>query len=628
MEKGRRFYIGMILFLSAVLGYVSLSLMSFNNKIQEREYSVQLSTLSAMSRQESLVLEAKLEGYLNTLNSMAEYLREGELHSEKNMTILLNVLDRTEQDFQRLGLADLNGDSLVTNGARLNISDQSYFQNALDKKWTITDIKPSKLTNVQVFIVSVPVYDMDQEVRGVLYGVVETSNFHLYDLSSLYETSQYFQVIDRNGSYILQNDQRTLPVQGSNILESLESADLEMPLEQIREKIQAGETIFTGLTLDGRAYSIYFSPLESHNWYAVTMVDKKTVRDYVWESMANDTYIVMAKIVAAVALLCAVIMYFLTQEKKEAVRRCQQMEFNDEMIRTAIGKSDALILIYDLATQQLRCVNPESFAFSLPPLLEHAPETLYTHLPDQEHAKEQLTAIFSRLEHIQESELFHLSLCKDGENLHYQIQVRSVTGEDGGVLRCVGIVENITEHMKMKNEMELLMQEADTDYLTGLYNRRGGTELISEILKHSDPAAESHAFILLDLDNFKKLNDTLGHQTGDAALKDVADLLKRHFRPYDIICRLAGDEFVVFVRDIPKQVVRKNLDSLLKKLCLTYEENGISITVTVSAGAAIAPVHGMEFDVLYQKADKALYLAKGSGKQMAVIYGGADEKVE
>lgn len=628
MEKGRRFYIGMILFLSAVLGYVSLSLMSFNNKIQEREYSVQLNTLSAMSRQESLVLEAKLEGYLNTLNSMAEYLREGELHSEKNMTVLHNVLDRTEQDFQRLGLADLNGDSLVTNGARLNISDQSYFLNALDKKWTITDTKPSKIMNVQVFIVSVPVYDMDQEVRGVLYGVVETSNFRLHGLSSLYETSQYFQVIDRNGSYILQNCQRTLPVQGSNILEGLESADLEMPLEQIREKVQAGETIFTGLTLDGRAYSIYFSPLESHDWYTVTMVDRKTVRDYVWEAMANDTYIVMAKIVAAVALLCAVIMYFLAQEKKEAVIRCQQMEFNDEMIRTAIGKSDALILIYDLATQQLRCVNPESFAFSLPPLLEHAPETLYMHLPDQEHAKEQLTAIFSRLEHIQESELFHLSLCKDGENHHYQIQVRSVTGEDEGVLRFVGIVENITEHMKMKNEMELLMQEADTDYLTGLYNRRGGTELISEILKHSDPAAESHAFILLDLDNFKKLNDTLGHQTGDTALKDVANLLNRHFRPYDIICRLAGDEFVVFVRDIPKQVVRKNLDSLLKKLCLTYEENGISITITVSAGAAIAPVHGMEFDTLYQKADKALYLAKGSGKQMAVIYGGADEKVE
>ena len=85
---------------------------------------------------------------------------------------------------------------------------------------------------------------------------------------------------------------------------------------------------------------------------------------------------------------------------------------------------------------------------------------------------------------------------------------------------------------------------------------------------------------------------------------------------------------MVFVRDIPKQVVRKNLDSLLKKLCLTYEENGISIMITVSAGAAIAPVHGMEFDTLYQKADKALYLAKGRGKQMAVIYGGADEKVE
>ncbi len=164
-----------------------------------------------------------------------------------------------------------------------------------------------------------------------------------------------------------------------------------------------------------------------------------------------------------------------------------------------------------------------------------------------------------------------------------------------------------------------LREEAERDYLTGLYNRRSGTELVGRYLRGEKPeAGRTHAFVMLDLDNFKVLNDTLGHQTGDQALRDVAGILRQHFREYDVVCRLAGDEFVVFLKDIPMEVISRNVRSLLKKLRLTYASEGQQVEISASAGVAVAPEDGTTFNALYLKADQALYLAKQQGKQTFV----------
>ena len=127
-------------------------------------------------------------------------------------------------------------------------------------------------------------------------------------------------------------------------------------------------------------------------------------------------------------------------------------------------------------------------------------------------------------------------------------------------------------------------------------------------------------FLILDLDDFKRLNDTLGHQMGDRALQEVADILRSHFREYDIICRLAGDEFVVLIKNLPYDVIRKNTGILLRKLHLQYKRGQQSVDISASAGVAVWPTHGSSFKELYEKADKALYYAKEKGKKTYEIY--------
>lgn len=171
-----------------------------------------------------------------------------------------------------------------------------------------------------------------------------------------------------------------------------------------------------------------------------------------------------------------------------------------------------------------------------------------------------------------------------------------------------------------KKRKELYLEErAVVDPLTKVYNRSAGRQYIMKALSEMHPG-ETSVFMLLDLDHFKQLNDTLGHMCGDEALKDVAEILKSHFRRYDIVCRLGGDEFVVFIQRIPLEVLDRVLTSLLKKMELAYEREGVKVAITISAGIALVPEHGSTFEELYEKADRALYQVKNTTRNAYKIY--------
>lgn len=171
-----------------------------------------------------------------------------------------------------------------------------------------------------------------------------------------------------------------------------------------------------------------------------------------------------------------------------------------------------------------------------------------------------------------------------------------------------------------KKRKELYVEErAIVDPLTKVYNRSAGTQYIVKALAEMNPG-ETSAFMLLDLDHFKRLNDTLGHMRGDDALKNVAEILINHFRKYDIVCRLGGDEFVVFIQRIPIEVLDRVLTSLLKKMELDYERGDVKVSITISAGVALVPEHGNTFEELYEKADQALYQVKNTTRNAYKIY--------
>lgn len=173
---------------------------------------------------------------------------------------------------------------------------------------------------------------------------------------------------------------------------------------------------------------------------------------------------------------------------------------------------------------------------------------------------------------------------------------------------------------KKRREIKL-QEEAERDGLTGLYNAATSRKKIRRILRDTYSPDAMHALIVLDLDNFKKINDTFGHASGDQVLIDVANVLKKSFRSSDIAGRLGGDEFVLFLCNVKStHFVESSIKNLNGWLTKEYTQDGVSIAISASIGAAIAPYDGTRFEDLYRKADIALYQVKNKGKNGGKMY--------
>lgn len=165
-------------------------------------------------------------------------------------------------------------------------------------------------------------------------------------------------------------------------------------------------------------------------------------------------------------------------------------------------------------------------------------------------------------------------------------------------------------------EMNLLKTDSRTDAMTGLYNRR---YLEQYFLLHEREDALS-ALIHIDLDNFKTLNDTLGHQAGDAMLIRMGALLQEHFRKSDCVARVGGDEFVIYMPQLAeKENAAQRVRDFLAALPLTAEEDGVSVAISASIGVAFSQENCLStYQQLYDLADTAMYQAKKTGKGKAV----------
>ncbi len=178
-------------------------------------------------------------------------------------------------------------------------------------------------------------------------------------------------------------------------------------------------------------------------------------------------------------------------------------------------------------------------------------------------------------------------------------------------------------HAKKMSQLEL-KQKAERDPLTGLCNKATTETLIKEEIANL-PKGEKHALFIIDVDNFKDINDKLGHLSGDIVLTSLADKLKMLFRTNDIIGRVGGDEFFVFIKGITNmEIVISKANDVNKAFRNTFKENNTSCSISASIGIAICPDSGSDFETLYRNADTAMYITKDSGKDSFTIYNGQE----
>ena len=222
---------------------------------------------------------------------------------------------------------------------------------------------------------------------------------------------------------------------------------------------------------------------------------------------------------------------------------------------------------------------------------------------------------------------------KDGGIVWANITVSAIHGKEGNVLYGLAIIEDLTESRKAAEKIHLLHYY---DSLTGLPNRTFHKELIKRSIEHAQRHKEIFAIIYIGLDNFQRINDTLGYSIGDLLLKAVADRLTNSLRKSDLVARsdegetvnvvsrVGGDEFIVLAHDLNQaQDAAIASRRLLEEISAPYDLSGREVFMTASIGIALYPDDGTDVDDLLKNAEKAMRHTKSEGKNNYQFYSGS-----
>jgi diguanylate cyclase (GGDEF)-like protein len=195
-----------------------------------------------------------------------------------------------------------------------------------------------------------------------------------------------------------------------------------------------------------------------------------------------------------------------------------------------------------------------------------------------------------------------------------QCRFANKRGRTGG---NVGLIFDVTEDTR---RFDRLRQLSIIDELTALPNRRHGLERVQNLLQQSQRNEFTFSFLILDIDDFKAVNDYEGHQAGDVVLKDIADIIQELCRSYDLAFRYGGDEFIICLPNTDPTAAAafaERIRSAIEKHLFVLQDS-TEISTTVSIGIANFPADGDSMELLLSAADKALYDAKQQGRNRVI----------
>lgn len=311
---------------------------------------------------------------------------------------------------------------------------------------------------------------------------------------------------------------------------------------------------------------------------------------------------------------CCHLLLDVTKIKGEEIEK----HLSREWYRIVLDQCLDTIFEWNIESDTFFCSSNWFQIFGFHPVSDHISEKILFSENIYPEDKEQLKLLMKRIRKGEPYVEIEFRIKGKGETFFwYKIRAATHYDKNGAATKATGLLVNIDKDKKLSQS---LLEKAAKDALTGLYNHTAARKQIEFLLETSDKEAK-HAFLIIDLDNFKQINDTKGHLYGDAILTEFSKCLQSLFHSTDILGRVGGDEFVVFLKNIGDySLVSKKAEeikNIFKKEPFTETQNG---SVSGSIGIALYPLNGIHYLQLYEKADKALYGAKRNGKNCFVFY--------
>lgn len=293
----------------------------------------------------------------------------------------------------------------------------------------------------------------------------------------------------------------------------------------------------------------------------------------------------------------------------------KEQEYSKTILELA---NDLFWLEIELGTHKIKLSKNFAEYFQVPEVISDFPNSILEYGIISTSSLPDFQILLDKLKNGIEGYFIEIQLKRfTGQLLWFKFQYKLIYKNKGKPSSLIARLTDITEQ---KERMIELLERAETDPLTRLYNKIETQRGIESYLNSREPEQKC-ALLIIDLDNFKGINDNLGHQFGDAVLVDISTKIKKLFSEDDIIGRIGGDEFVVFMKDIPnEEIVMKKAAGICNAFHQSYTGEQQDYKISGSIGVSICPDHGSSFDELYRKSDLALYEAKHLGKDCFKIY--------
>ncbi len=297
------------------------------------------------------------------------------------------------------------------------------------------------------------------------------------------------------------------------------------------------------------------------------------------------------------------------EEKQILLQRRYQLviDNSDDMIYEISMKGDACVV-----SDKIR----EKFGWDIPKQVDNLTvhkfmEILHVHPDDAEMFEK--TTLGVAMDAGKDDVIVRMKR-QDGVYIWCRVTRLPLIGMDNTLVSIVGKIEDVDDEIR---EREFLKVQSQTDRLTGLLIKQ---IFEAEVRKYLDTNfAYSSSFIFVDMDHFKEINDKLGHSMGDEAIVETSDRLKEVFNEFDSITRFGGDEFCVFVKNMPKDKIEQIANRAVDKLAAIYYNEKHKVKITASIGIAFSNKKNVTYEEMFKVADEAMYEAKEAGRNRMIF---------
>ena len=610
-KKARRiFFIIMCSVLLVIHAFVQ-----FGISISEMELSNTQKNLEEMAESSIRKVRQEYEYMIRSLEGMTDAFGQTPSVDDERLYKQLAFL-KSVTIFDYVGAADIYGNTVDSAGQKTNIASREYFQKAMRGETVISGVLDSQVVKQEeIQVLAVPIQN-NGRTDGILFGIMNIDTLGR-TINEEYLDHIYVQIVDAEGNYITRFQSKDVLSQYKNVWDDLKKYQYRSSsYKKIKEDIENGKEGHFAFRYGEEERDFYYAPLGINHYYIYVTTNSKYLQEHI--NGTNRKVITMAaELVVALLILLVGVYWYNRKVHQEILESHEEALSNEEMMRIAISQSEQAVFEYHLGKKELRIKAGNTNVLFPHNILTDVPESILDRGVMDEVFSKRFKQMF---EEIQENEICEseVKVVSEGKAKWFRLVIKTLFDENRQIVNTVGIVEDISER---KQEELQLKKRAERDGLTGFYNAITMKIKVDQLLKAPWIIEGNHIFMLMDLDCFKQVNDTFGHQYGDQVLKEVSDTLKKTFRQSDLLCRMGGDEFAIMILNVSSfSAVEHVIQELLEHLHKIYEQEGKTVEVSASLGIVCAPQHGITFEELYKKSDQMLYEVKRSTKNGYRVY--------